>query len=185
MISKKMASVIVAITLLFTVSIGIACASRERNKNSVVTENATTETATTTTTTVTTTVKATTTTKKETTSNTTTTKKETTAEVFSVDENGDKTSLGSFKITVYVPSERWGYATATGVKSKHLQTCAVDPNVVPLGSYIEINGVTLLCCDTGSVVKGNVIDIFYDGTDSEAISWICDFGDRHEVYLVG
>ncbi len=92
--------------------------------------------------------------------------------------------LGRFKVTVYVPDERWGYSTATGTKSKHLQTCAVDPNVIPLGTTIYVNGLELYCCDTGSAVKGNVIDIFYDGTDAEACAWGDEFGMWHDAYKV-
>lgn len=86
-----------------------------------------------------------------------------------------------FHITVYVPDNKWGYATATGVTSSHLQTCAVDPSVIPLGSTVSVNGLSLLACDTGNKVKGNVIDIFYDGTELEAQQWINSFGDYHTV----
>lgn len=96
----------------------------------------------------------------------------------------DGKSLGEFKITVYTPDSDggvWGYQTATGVRSQHLSTCAVDPDVIPLGSTIQIDGLTLLACDTGSAVQGNVIDIFYDGSDGEACEWVSDFGTYHEV----
>lgn len=98
-----------------------------------------------------------------------------------------KTSLGYFKITVYCPSSdggRWGYKTSTGVKSTHLKTCAVDPNVIPMGSTIKINGLTLKAVDTGNKVKGSVVDIFYDGTKDEAMAWVSEFGTRHEVYII-
>lgn len=101
--------------------------------------------------------------------------------------SSDGTNLGQFKITVYTPGSDggvWGYQTATGVRSKHLQTCAVDPDVIPLGSTIEVNGLTLLACDTGSAVQGNVIDIFYDGSDGEACQWVSDFGTYHNVQKV-
>ena len=96
-------------------------------------------------------------------------------------------SLGTFKITVYTPqsdSGKWGYATASGVRAQHLTTCAVDPNVIPLGSTIKVNGMTLRAVDTGSMVKGKVIDIFYDGTTDEALNWISDFGTKHTVTLI-
>lgn len=101
--------------------------------------------------------------------------------------SSDGTNLGQFKITVYTPGSDggvWGYQTATGVRSQHLQTCAVDPDVIPLGSTIEVNGLTLLACDTGSAVQGNVIDIFYDGSDGEACQWVSDFGTYHNVQKV-
>jgi len=89
-----------------------------------------------------------------------------------------------FHITVYVPNDKWGYSTATGVTSEHLRTCAVDPSVIPLGSIVEVNGLKLSACDTGSAVKGNVIDIFYDGTEEEAQNWINQFGDYHTVEVM-
>ena len=97
-----------------------------------------------------------------------------------------KPSPGIFKITVYTPycdNGKWGYSTATGIKSEHLATCAVDPEVIPLGSEITVNGLTLRAVDTGSAVKGRTIDIFYDGTAAEALSWISGFGNSHEVSL--
>lgn len=93
-------------------------------------------------------------------------------------------NLGNFKITVYTPGSdggAWGYQTATGVRSRHLSTCAVDPDIIPLGSTIQIDGLTLLACDTGSAVQGNVIDIFYDGSDGEACEWVNNFGTYHNV----
>ena len=95
-------------------------------------------------------------------------------------------SLGEFKITVYTPysdNGAWGYKTASGATSKHLRTCAVDPDVLPLGSVIVVNGLTLTAVDTGSAVKGKTIDIFFDGTESEAYEWIGEFGESAEVKL--
>lgn len=52
-----------------------------------------------------------------------------------------------------------------GISLNKIQTCAVDPNVIPLGSTIYVNGLTLLACDVGGAIKGNHIDIFYDGSE--------------------
>lgn len=114
---------------------------------------------------------------------------ETSTESYSVDEDINRfflKSMGEFRITVYTPHSDggvWGYQTATGKKSKHLQTCAVDPNVIPLGSVIVVNGLTLRCVDVGSAVKGKTVDIFFDGTEKEAIEWAAQFGDYAEVRL--
>lgn len=97
-----------------------------------------------------------------------------------------KTNGDDFRITVYTPSSdggKWGYATSTGATSEHLKTCAVDPDVIPLGSTIEVNGLTLIAVDTGNEVNGNVIDIFYDGSSEEAREWINEFGEYHEVNI--
>ena len=94
------------------------------------------------------------------------------------------TTLGEFSITVYTPScdgGKWGYQTATGVRSTHLKTCAVDPKYIKLGSTIKVNGLELKAVDTGSAVKGNKIDIFFDGTQKEAYAWIAEFGTSHKV----
>lgn len=96
-------------------------------------------------------------------------------------------SLGTFRITAYTPysdNGAWGYATATGVRSQHLATCAVDPAVIPLGSVIEVNGLRLKAVDIGGGVKGKIIDVFYDGTDRQAQSWLNRFGESHEVRLI-
>ena len=96
-------------------------------------------------------------------------------------------SLGEFYITVYTPycdDGVWGYQTATGVKSEGLKTCAVDPSVIPLGTTILVDDICLKAVDTGSAVKGKVIDIFYDGTKEEATEWLSQVGTVHEVYEV-
>lgn len=52
--------------------------------------------------------------------------------------------------------------TASGTKVKEGRTIAVDPNVIPLGSKVEIEGFgsSYIAEDTGSAVKGNIVDIF-------------------------
>lgn len=103
------------------------------------------------------------------------------------DEKPTIVSLGEFRITVYTPycdGGVWGYQTATGVESKSLRTCAVDPSVIPLGTTILVDGICLKAVDTGSAVKGKVIDIFYDGTIEEAKEWLSQVGTVHEVYEV-
>lgn len=94
--------------------------------------------------------------------------------------------IGEFKITVYTPycdGGSWGYMTATGVTSEHLVTCAVDPAVIKLGSVIYVGDLMMTAVDTGSAVKGNVIDIFYDGTPDEARKWVACFGTTADVWL--
>jgi len=96
-------------------------------------------------------------------------------------------SLGIFTITAYGPYSdggKWGYQTSTGVMSEHLATCAVDPKTIPLGSKIMLNGWELLAVDTGSAVKGQIVDIFYDASDKVILKWIESIGDKHEVFLL-
>lgn len=76
------------------------------------------------------------------------------------------TSLGTFKITGYCPcyqcSEGWGRHTSTGAIASSNHTIAVDPNVIPYGTQVVINGITYTAEDRGGGVKGKHIDIFYD-----------------------
>lgn len=47
-----------------------------------------------------------------------------------------------------------------------LPIIAVDPNVIPLGSIVEINGQKYIADDTGGAIKGNRIDILVSTTDT-------------------
>ena len=69
--------------------------------------------------------------------------------------------MGRFKITYYwIGEDNWGYRTALGVRSSRFYTVAVDRDVIPLGSKIIIGNDIYWAVDTGSKVKGNIIDIF-------------------------
>ena len=100
-----------------------------------------------------------------------------------------KENLGKFRLTFYTPYEDgWGYQTATGVRSEHLNTCAVDSSVIPLGSTIEITGangkkLTLKAVDIGDGIKGKTIDIFFDGGQREGYAFMAEFGEYREVYM--
>ncbi|MGL5438025.1 MAG: 3D domain-containing protein [Lachnospiraceae bacterium] len=80
--------------------------------------------------------------------------------------DGTGTSLGTFRTTAYCPcyqcSEGWGRQTSTGATAKSNHTIAVDPNVIPYGTKVMINGVVYTAEDRGGGVKGQHIDIFYD-----------------------
>lgn len=103
-----------------------------------------------------------------------------------------KKNLGKFRVTFYTPYEeggKWGYKTATGVRSQHLKTCAVDPSVIPLGSTIRITGnngktLTLKAVDIGGGVRGKTVDIFVDGTQADGFGFLEAFGESHYVYLL-
>ena len=52
--------------------------------------------------------------------------------------------------------------TASGEIASNM-TVAVDPNVIPLGSLLYLEGYGVrIAQDTGSAVKGNVIDIYFN-----------------------
>lgn len=50
--------------------------------------------------------------------------------------------------------------TASGTVPTRCRTIAVDPDVIPLGSYVMIGDGVYIAEDTGSYVSGNHIDIF-------------------------
>lgn len=62
--------------------------------------------------------------------------------------------------------------TATGIDLReNSRVIAVDPNVIPLGSQVEIEGLGVYTAgDTGGAINGNIIDIHYP-TVNEALSW--------------
>lgn len=100
-----------------------------------------------------------------------------------------KQDLGTFTMTFYTPYEdKYGWQTSTGEQSRHLLTCAVDPNIIPYGSFIKIYGddgtvLQLKCIDCGGF-RGKNIDIFFDGSQAEGYEFIENFGEIHHVYLV-
>lgn len=98
--------------------------------------------------------------------------------------------VGRCRLTVYNAGENsYGYATATGVRSQHLMTCAVDPEVIPYGSVVIVVGKDgeewrFRAVDCGGF-KGNWVDIFFDGTEKHGIEWLGEVfgGDFGEVWI--
>ena len=92
--------------------------------------------------------------------------------------------LGTFEVTGYCGCEKCcglkGGLTKTEKIPKAGYTIAADPEVLPMGSKVEIDGIVYMVEDTGGLVKGNVIDIYFD-THEEAVM----FGrQKKKVYLV-
>ena len=50
--------------------------------------------------------------------------------------------------------------TASGTIPTESRTIAVDPNVIPIGSYVMIGNAVYVAEDTGSAIDGSDIDIF-------------------------
>ena len=102
-----------------------------------------------------------------------------------IGEKGPGIELGAFKITGYCScdiccgdKEIKLTKTETVPCAKH--TVAVDPEVIPLGSKLYIDGTIYVAEDTGKAVKGKIIDIFFD-THEEAVN----FGKQEKnVYLL-
>ena len=78
-------------------------------------------------------------------------------------------NIGEFKITYYWPGEdSYGTATSTGAVATEGRTVAVDPEIIPYGTEIMIDGHIYIAEDTGSALKGNrTIDIFVNSPKEE------------------
>lgn len=64
--------------------------------------------------------------------------------------------------------------TRTGINlnnNRHMKVIAVDPNVIPLGTRVHVEGYgEAIAGDTGGAIKGNKIDVHVP-TTTEAYSW--------------
>lgn len=75
-------------------------------------------------------------------------------------------SLGEFVITYYCDCKRCtddgDGITASGTKATAGRTIAADPDVLPMGSTVIIDGHTYTVEDVGGAIKGKRIDIFME-----------------------
>lgn len=82
------------------------------------------------------------------------------------DEKIPNSYMGEFEITFYTHT---GNKTSTGIYPQIDRTVATDPNVIPYGSIIYVEGYgAYIAEDTGGDIKNNRLDIFVD-TKKEAI----------------
>ena len=82
-------------------------------------------------------------------------------------ESNLPTFAGVFSTTAYCKCEKccgaWTDSpTKSGTIPQEGRTIAVDPDVIPLGTQVLIDGQIYTAEDTGSAVKGNVIDIYFN-----------------------
>lgn len=81
----------------------------------------------------------------------------------------------TFTVTAYCPCEKCcgayanGY-TATGEKATQGVTIAADPDVLPMGTEIELDGHTYTVQDTGGAIAGNRLDLYFDSHE-DAMRW--------------
>jgi 3D (Asp-Asp-Asp) domain-containing protein len=78
-----------------------------------------------------------------------------------------KVYLGKYTLTAYCNCKKCcgKYAnkrTASGTKPKQGRTIAVDKKKIKLGTKINFNGNTYTAEDTGSAIKGNRIDVYFN-----------------------
>lgn len=88
--------------------------------------------------------------------------------------------MGDFVATAYcicykccgkTPEDLAYGVTASGAKATPGRTVAVDPNVIPLGSTVIVNGKEFYVAeDTGKAIKGNRVDICFS-THEEALQF--------------
>lgn len=74
----------------------------------------------------------------------------------------------TFSATAYCKCKkccgRWSTSpTASGTTPKQGRTIAVDTNLIPMGSKVEIRGMGVFIAeDTGSAIKGRIVDIYHN-----------------------
>lgn len=91
------------------------------------------------------------------------------------ENNIETVSLGTFTLTAYCPCSiccgKWSEfgLTSTGTIPEEGRTIAVDPNVIPYGTEVIINGHTYIAEDCGSAIKENRIDIFFNNHNDALI----------------
>lgn len=84
-------------------------------------------------------------------------------------------NIYTFEVTAYCPCElccgEWADGiTYTGTIATEGRTIAVDPNVIPLGTTVTIDGEDYIAEDIGGAVQGNHIDMFFD-SHNDAINF--------------
>lgn len=90
-------------------------------------------------------------------------------------QDATQTQEQTFIVTAYCPCEKCcgayanGY-TATGEKATQGVTVAADPDVLPMGTEIELDGHTYTVQDTGGAIAGNRLDLYFDSHD-DALQW--------------
>ena len=99
----------------------------------------------------------------------------TVTEIKEVPPKADFEYLGEFTVTAYCPYEdEYGNATARPYNGEDIAvegiTVAVDPDVIPYGSVVIIDGHSYIAHDCGGAVKGKVIDIYFDSVE-EMNAW--------------
>jgi uncharacterized protein YabE (DUF348 family)/3D (Asp-Asp-Asp) domain-containing protein len=95
-----------------------------------------------------------------------------------------KKVLNNVSMTAYSAEQQGiGTRTASGTRVTEGRTIAVDPNIIPIGWWVYIEGIGFRRAeDTGGAIKGNKIDVYYDSLKSAM-----NFGRKsgRTVYVIG
>ena len=86
----------------------------------------------------------------------------------------------TFKLTAHCPCMqccgKTDGITASGTKATEGRTIAVDPNVIPFGTEVIINGHTYIAEDKGGAIKDNRIDVYFD-SHQDALEFGVQYAD--------
>lgn len=86
----------------------------------------------------------------------------------------NKPCIEEYVVTAYCPCVKCcgksDGITATGTKATEGRTIAVDPNKIPYGTKVVIDGQTYIAEDCGGAIKGNRIDLYFD-SHQEALNF--------------
>ena len=92
------------------------------------------------------------------------------------------TKVYDMEATAYtISDDGWSNKTASGM-STFVGMVAVDPNIIPLGTKIYVEGYGIaIAGDTGGAIKGNIVDLFFNSA-----SECYQFGRQHglKVYIL-
>lgn len=92
--------------------------------------------------------------------------------------------LKNVSMTAYSAEQKGiGTRTASGTRVTEGRTIAVDPNIIPIGWWVYIEGIGFRRAeDTGGAIKGHKIDVYYDSLKSAM-----NFGRKsgRTVYVIG
>ncbi|MHA6534398.1 ubiquitin-like domain-containing protein [Paenibacillus sp. BAC0078] len=94
-----------------------------------------------------------------------------------------KRVIKNVSMTAYSSEEPGiGTRTASGTRVTEGRTIAVDPNVIPIGWWVYIEGLGFRRAeDTGGAIKGNKVDVYYD-----SLSHARNFGRKSRtIYVIG
>lgn len=94
-----------------------------------------------------------------------------------------KKVIKNVSMTAYSSQEPGiGTRTASGTRVTEGRTIAVDPNVIPIGWWVYIDGLGFRRAeDTGGAIKGNKVDVYFD-----SLSHARNFGRKSRtVYVIG
>ena len=92
------------------------------------------------------------------------------------------TKVYEMEATAYtISDDGWSNRTASGMTT-FVGMVAVDPDVIPLGTKLYIEGYGIaIAGDTGGAIQGNIIDLFFNSS-----SECYEFGRKHglKVYIL-